>query len=558
MELFKKSVMVGISVTPEVGLEAAQIDFSTQTVLKYGVRPLEYDVNRKEIADMDVFKEALQDLLAELQIPKGAFIVLNIPAVVFKVHDYPASLDDTQISSAIEEELMEHPVFKNSDPCISAGELANTSIQFKKIAYTAAQRSMLVEVAMIVEELGYKLYAIDTSVSSTLNALILKERVDIEPGKNWVLLLVDGFSCRVLLMNGRNFVDSFEERVSIGEVLGDAENYATVVSAVQPILKNLPSQYLCIVSKTNIISAEILASKIQYSAPIIHQEANSYSHEAFLDVVPSVDESLASSVSLDIIGAALYKNFEIPGVAAFNLFNSSLGDVYTMSQPPEFMFGGRKYVLTPEFLITLFIGICIPVIGVIIAMVMFFNTSIATADNELTDLDNQIASITKVLEDNKDISTDLFDEGDEIKIGLEHNKGIYSYYTIVGTEIPKKLWLTYLKLGEKTTIEGQADNLESVYSFFRSIKDYNPSSAIKLQKLGLSTSSKFTEISANEDNNFDTDSVLTSLNADFYEFKISDAPEVVKPKAKKDGENGNSSDAPGNLPEGLETIKDAN
>ena len=142
----------------------------------------------------------------------------------------------------------------------------------------------------------------------------------------------------------------------------------------------------------------------------------------------------------------------------------------------------------------------------------------------------------------------MFDDGDEIRTGLEHNKGVYSYYTIVGTEIPKKLWLTHLKLGEKTTIEGQADNLESVYGFFRSIKDYNPESAIKLQKLGLASKSKVDITDDNAD--FDTDSILTSMNADFYEFKISDEPEVSKDQLKNGGANAG-------LPE-LETIKESN
>lgn len=84
MALLKKSSIVGVSVTPEVGLEVAQIDFATQTVLKYGIRQLEYDASRREIADLDLFKEALQDLFFELQIPKGTEVVLNIPTVAFK------------------------------------------------------------------------------------------------------------------------------------------------------------------------------------------------------------------------------------------------------------------------------------------------------------------------------------------------------------------------------------------------------------------------------------------------------------------------------------------
>ena len=323
MELFKKSVVIGVSVTPEIGLEVAQIDFATRTVLKYANRPLEYDINRRDIADLDIFKETLKDIMDELAIPKGASVVLNLPTVVFKVNDYPAALDEAQVSNAIEDELGEYPLFQNTDPCSSATVLPNSTIQFNKVAYTAAQRATIVEVVMAIKDLGYKTLAIDTSVNSTLNALMLKERVNTEGDVSWVLLLVENNCCRILPMNGRNYVDAFEERVSIGEVLGDAENYSTVISAVSPLLKNLPSQYLCVVSKTNIISAEVLASKLSYPAPIIHQEANSFLNEAFMDISPEVDESLAPIISLDIIGAAIYQDFLPYSSAHLNFFNKS-------------------------------------------------------------------------------------------------------------------------------------------------------------------------------------------------------------------------------------------
>ena len=185
----------------------------------------------------------------------------------------------------------------------------------------------------------------------------------------------------------------------------------------------------------------------------------------------------------------------------------------------------------------------------------FFSTKIANLNEQVEDLDNKANQIEQYLKANENISTELFDEGDEIRGGLEHNKNIYSYYTIVGTEIPKKLWLTHLKFGDKTTIEGQADNLESVYAFFRSIKDYDPDSDIKLQKLGLASKSA----AANSDlEEINTDSILTSLNADFYEFAISNDPDLNK-KEKKDGDkpadgNNNVDNA---LP-GLEPIKETN
>ena len=554
MELFKKSVVIGVSVTPEIGLEVAQIDFATRTVLKYANRPLEYDINRRDIADLDIFKETLKDIMDELAIPKGASVVLNLPTVVFKVNDYPAALDEAQVSNAIEEELSEHPFFQNTDPCSSATVLPNSTIQFNKVAYTAAQRATIVEVVMAIKDLGYKTLAIDTSVNSTLNALMLKERVNTEGDTSWVLLLVENNCCRILPMNGRNYVDAFEERVSIGEVLGDAENYSTVISAVSPLLKNLPSQYLCVVSKTNIISAEVLASKLSYPAPIIHQEANSFSNEAFMDISPEVDESLAPIISLDIIGAAVYQDFLPYSSAHFNLFNKSLGDIYLEEQPPEFTIAGRRIVLSIENLIKIFIVLAILI--ALPALIAFFmlNNNIKTEQDTIADLDAKIQQMTKFLKDNESVSSDLFDEGDEIRVGLEHNKNIYSYYTIIGTEIPKKLWLTHVKFGDKTTIEGQADNLESVYAFFRSIKDYNPESDIKLQKLGLASSSQ-PQILDDSNPDFETDSILTSMNADFYEFRISDEPEVKKEDLKKDDLKKDASDNA--LPD-LETIKENN
>ena len=554
MELFKKSVVIGVSVTPEIGLEVAQIDFATRTVLKYVNKPLEYDINRRDIADLDIFKETLKDIMDELAIPKGASIVLNLPTVVFKVNDYPAALDEAQVSNAIEEELSEHPFFQNTDPCSSATVLPNSTIQFNKVAYTAAQRATIVEIVMAIKDLGYKTLAIDTSVNSTLNALMLKERVNIEGDVSWVLLLVENNCCRIIPMNGRNYVDAFEERISIGEVLGDAENYSTVISAVSPLLKNLPSQYLCVVSKTNIISAEILASKLSYPAPIIHQEANSFSNEAFMDISPDVDESLAPIISLDIIGAGIYQNFLPYSSAHFNLFNKSLGDIYFEEQPPEFTIAGRRIVLSIENLIKIFIVLAILI--AIPALIAFFilNKNIKTEQDTIADLDAKIQQMTKFLKDNESVSSDLFDEGDEIRVGLEHNKNIYSYYTIIGTEIPKKLWLTHIKFGDKTTIEGQADNLESVYAFFRSIKDYNPESEIKLQKLGLASSSQ-SQILDDSSQDFETDSILTSMNADFYEFRISDEPEVKKEDLKKEDLK---KDASGNALPDLETIKENN
>ena len=326
MDLFKKSTIVGVSVTPEMGLEIAQIDFASGTVIKYGKRPVDYNVNQREIADLDLFKNALQELLMEMQIPKDANIVLSIPAATFKINDYPAALDDLQVDNAIEEELAEHYLFKNSEACYSAVKLPNSSMQFNKIAYASSHKSMIIELVLIFNDLGYKIHAIDTSVNSTLNSLIYLQRVNTEAETPWLLLIVENYCLRLFTMIGKNYIDAFEEKISIGEVLGDSENYAAVIDTISPLLKNIPGKYLCVVSKTNVISAEILSGKLSYSAPIIYQEDNIYSKEAFLPTGPDVDPKMANSISLDVIAAGIYRDFGEYLDTQFNLFNKSLGE----------------------------------------------------------------------------------------------------------------------------------------------------------------------------------------------------------------------------------------
>lgn len=562
MGLFGKEIIVGVSITPEVGLEVAQIDFDTKTVLKYGVKKIDYNINQREIADLDIFKDVLQDLFDELSIPKNAKVVLNLPPATFGVSDFPASHSDIEVESAIEEELSENPLFKEIEPDLAISRLPNSSMQFNKYAHTALSKSMILEIVVIFKDLGYKVHAIDTSVNSLVNSLIYLERVNSTPDTNWLLLIVENYCCRVISMNGQYYVDAFEEKISIGEVLDDSENYSIVMSAVEPYLKRLPSQYLCVVSKTSVISAEALANKLTYSAPITYQEANIFSNEAFLNTSANINHELAKMISLDVIGAGIYQGFEKYTDASLNLYNSSLGDVYWSEQPPQFTLFGKKIILTNEKLMIYFLVLAAISILVTLIALIPINIAIKAQNDTLDELNIKIQKAQQFLKDNESISSDLFDEGDEIKIGILHNKNVYSYYTIVGTEIPQKLWLTKLKLGNKVTIEGQADNLESIYSFFRNIKDYNNENNIKLQKLSMASSNTIKE---RDDSEF----MLTSLNADFYEFVISndelsndensaeqDTNSQNKTNSNSSKSKQNSGSGDSNLPNNLEVIKE--
>ena len=62
------------------------------------------------------------------------------------------------------------------------------------------------------------------------------------------------------------------------------------------------------------------------------------------------------------------------------------------------------------------------------------------------------------------------------------------------------------------------------------LKDYNLKSDVKLQKLALA--SKSSSLKIDELESADSDLVMSNLNADFYEFKISNAPESLDEKTE--------------------------
>lgn len=540
MGLNLKKTVVGVSVTPNIGIEVALVDYDRRILLGYVAKPFVFDPTLQRNFDLDIFKETLYDALVEIGAPVGSEVVLNLPASVFAVRDWPASIDKTQLSGNVEDDIFDSPAFKDNadDPAYSYCILPNSTIQFNKVVFTAVPKSLILEIALQIKDLKYKLVAIDTSVNSALNALIYAGRVDASPNVSWVMVMVDNNVCRVILMQGRTYVNCVEENISIGDVLGEAENYSTVINAIDPILRNTPSSLLYVVSNTDVISAEVMASKITYKAQIVHQEVNSYNKTPLIDIAFDMDPAVGAKASLGVIGAAIKKNFGANSAAPLNLFNKLLGDVYLSQTPPVFL----GIPLSVENMLKYGIVIALLILIFTFSSSYYLNKQNEAKKARIAELTTDIEKINKFLKDHEDISSQQFSEFDEIRMGLADNKNVFSYYTIVGTEIPKKLWLTALKLGDQVTIEGQADNLESVYGFFRNIKDYNPSSPVKLQKLGLAgkqNAAGYSEIPGEE---FDTESVLTTLNADFYEFVISDKA-IVNTKGNKPG-NKNSNSLP--------------
>ena len=532
-----KKNIIALAISADRGLEVAEMDNLTGSITKYAHRDLELVTLKSVIPDMDVFKELLSDALLEIGAVKGSSIIMTLPTVSMGVGNYMASQNDEAIIQLVSNDLTDKDlVFRDNDPLVVTNGLSVT-IQSKVVAYSAQVYSIIQEAARIISDLGYKIEVIDTSVSAVFRALINTGKVQAQQDTNWLMLLVDNHAARLLTLNGTSLIEYKEEQLMY-DYADTAANCDMVASTMATYIEKIPAKYLFIVSRTDNVSAEMLASKIKYNNAVIFLEANAFSKETFADA-PTLAPEEAKNISLDLIGTCLYSERYFH----FNFFCEELGDVYWEQQPPQFKFNGQTIILSNEFLIKW--GVILLAIILIPAAGLYFyfnseynkiNSDYEAAQTKLKQTEEQIKKYEGL------VSAEVFSEQDEIRIGTVKNTAFYNYIDLLGREMPAKLWLTTLTLCDQyINMEGRADTIDSIYTFYRNIKDNITDSNVKLQKLTLATieenslpanlSSILSEndLQENSDEEIPADlftensnDIILSSSADFYEFIISD------------------------------------
>src|SRR5574344_929492 len=117
-------ITVGISISPNVGLEMIQVDSNTGSIIKYSCRPLDYNSSLREISDYDQFKISVEEMFSELNIPKTSNVVISLPNVYFGTITLPTLLPDDGITNAIISEVEQSYIFKRAEPIISWSDVS--------------------------------------------------------------------------------------------------------------------------------------------------------------------------------------------------------------------------------------------------------------------------------------------------------------------------------------------------------------------------------------------------------------------------------------------------
>lgn len=512
-------ITIGVSISPSVGLEMAEIDPLTNTVSKYSHRPLEYNHSSRDIVDYDEFEASLGELFDELNIPPRSNIILSVPNVHFGMINLPLLLTDEAITNAIISEVEQSYIFKRQEPVVSWAEVSsNTDTENRTLAYTAIQKDTLDKILEACDHVGCKLTGIENSYASLLKALHASDLTKEQMKENitWNLMVVGQNNYAIISMLGKKIMEYYEEPLALKSFVND-EIYNAITISAQLTLSGLPANYLFIVSETDLVSAEVLSMKISAEGTINFLECNKFTPNELLPANLNILPKRALQITPEVIGATVYPFSDYP--LKLNMIQEKLSDSNSLEEDlesPRINIGNLEIELTPDFIKRL--ALIVSAIFILPILVLSFFIGKVVVPKEQTKLDGINTKIEQV---NKDIAkyndtekNNTFDIKSTIDKILQQNKTKLSYYSALGVSIPSKLWITYYVMngGGRVDIKGEAKDVKNVYIFYKSLKQLVNNSNIRLYKLEIPSDSI-------------DDIVANSSPSKTYEFEITNMTE---------------------------------
>lgn len=514
--------VVGMAITPGIGLELVEYDKATGAVTNYGRRPLEYNIATREIQNYADFKSKLIDLVEKMFIKIRTPVFLILPNVYFDSIELPPDVQGNELDMAILSKAEEFYLFKREEPVSGWNEIVNTgnAVQ-KKYVYSSFQKSAIDEIKSVIEEASLTLVGIETSYSATLRGLRLSGLIDdvILEEASWTAMIIGSNNYTLLQMDGKNLINYSENPIAI-KSFSEEEAYQAIVSNSYQVLTNFPSNKLFVISQADEISAEVLKTQMQFDREIVAIDLNKYSKKPIVNVAAALDMNDANSLTFSVLGATdLTSDIELD----LNLYKDpnakkATGGVYFTK-----MINGTEIEVTSDLVVKLIMTVTVAVVLIVGSIAGFlyyqttqFQSQIAQADQEITDTKTQMDELSKLEaeEENKQ-EIDMTSIIDEV---VKMNVDTLKFFDSISTDIPKDVWLTqyFNQAGTKLAVRGVAESIIDIYEYYRTLKTINPQADIKLTELKVVTGSK-EPMSAK----YMTDLMLGKDNDRLYSFEIS-------------------------------------
>lgn len=522
--------IVGVSITPNHGVEVAVLDKKEPVVVKYGSRPLEYNFATREIQDYDTFKAIIIDLFKELDISLKSSVYLTLPNVHLDFETLPLIIGDEAISNAILSKAEDSYIFKRVEPISAWTDIVTNSQTDKRvIAYTSFQETAITQIRDIFSELGAELVGIESAYSATIRGLYFTDTIDLEEDENvnWNLLLVNSNSYALFSMQGTKLIDYTEVPLAI-KSFSTEEAYQAISTSVSQILPNFPAKKLIIVSQSDEICAEVLRTQVTFDDEIIVHDSNKYAKAAPITTDSSIMETEAAAMTYAVIGALATDHLE-ERILDLNLLSTvpTLGDAYFVFQIKDKTIFVNQELVRKAFLYIagVLVVIFAVIYGLIYLVTMGLNKQTGNYQTKISSTQQEIQAIT---------GTDgIVDIETLVTRIIDLNKTAINFYDSIATDIPQSVWLQYYynKDGDKVALEGVSANIADIYNYYKSLKVISPQSSIKLNRLQI-----LTEVSGEE-----YDLAAPDLGSRYYDFEISNVKSprssLLKGENAQDGQN---------------------
>ncbi len=519
--------IVGISVTPNIGVEVLITDRKSNQVIKYGRRFIEYNFSTREIQDYGAFKSAVIDLFNELDINPKSNVFLTLPNVHFDFMNLPLIIGEDAIGNAILAKAEESYIFKRVEPVSAWLDInTNANTDTRHIVYTSFQKTVVDEIKDVFADIGSNLVGIESAYSAILRGVYFSNICSKEIAENysWNVLLINTNSYAIFSLVGTRLVDYQEVPLAI-KSFSYEEAYQAITTSVSQILPDYPAKKLLIVSQADDICAEVLKTQIIFDEQIETIDCNKYAKRPFVDVAPEITSKEASSITLSALGAA---NSQMSDFLVLNIFGKGAASQQTLYA--TFTFLDKEILVTPDFIrgVSVALAIIIFLIGAMIYGLLYFLYSVK--ESELQKTKN---TITKIEGDINSLQSQggIVDINAIVNKIMSDNKKAISFYDSLASDIPNNVWLTYYynKDGEKVAVEGISTTINDIYGYYKSLKVISPQSSIKLNRLQVVTGP------------LDDMELAVNDNQKIFDFEIAN---VTSPKSLKGNSADNNQQAP--------------
>ena len=111
----KSKQVVGLSLTPGIGLEGVILDKDKSQVVAYGKRDVRYNFSLREIQDIAEFKLELTSLIKELAVQPKTSVYFVLPNILFDFMEYPSDIGEDGLRMMVLSKAEEFYLFKKEE-----------------------------------------------------------------------------------------------------------------------------------------------------------------------------------------------------------------------------------------------------------------------------------------------------------------------------------------------------------------------------------------------------------------------------------------------------------